>query len=259
MRFKDKVVIITGGLNGIGSAIAELFIREGADVGIIDLSPTTAPEVYRKSDELTRLRPGAQVHFFSANVADSMQVKNACDQAMDEFGYIDVLINNAGITADSSIKKMSEEQFDRVLNVNLKGVFNCTKVFGLHMVENGKGAIINASSVVAHYGNFGQTNYVCSKAAVSALTIKWAKEFAEYGIRVNAVAPGFTNTRMTKQIPQAVVEKIKKAIPLGRFASPKEIAEVYAFLASDAASYITGAVIPVDGGVVLGRPVFSNA
>lgn len=249
----EKSAVITGGLNGIGLETAKLFAKEGANIGIIDFCKNN-----RKITETVQqlAYEGTKVHYFNADVSKSSQVKSACNNAYAAFGKVDILINNAGITRDSSLRKMTEEQFDSVIGVNLKGLTNCTRFFTIKMIENGtKGVVLNASSVVAANGNFGQTNYVCTKAAVSGLTIEWAKEFGPYGIRVNAVAPGFTETAMTEKIPEDIVKKITRTIPLGRFAKASEIAEAYLFLASCRASYITGTILEVDGGLVLGRLV----
>jgi 3-oxoacyl-[acyl-carrier protein] reductase len=170
---------------------------------------------------------------------------------MAEYGRIDVLINNAGITNDAQLRKMTAEAFDRVVDVNLKGVFNCTQAVLPAMLDQGSGVILNASSVVAHNGNFGQTNYVATKAGVVGMTKVWARELGRKGIRVNAVAPGFINTRMTDTIPDKVIEKLLERVPMNRLGEPEEIASAYLFLASDEASYINGHALAVDGGTVL--------
>jgi 3-oxoacyl-[acyl-carrier protein] reductase len=253
LSFVNKTVIITGGLHGIGFETAKLFLKRGADVGIIDYCPGKITDAEPIVEELHNINSDARVCLFNSDVSDLDALKNAVDRIRVVYPRVDVLINNAGITRDSSLKKMTVEMFDKVLNVNLKGLTFCVKYFAESMIEEHiPGVILNASSVVAINGNFGQSNYVCSKAAVSALTLEWAKEYGGHGIRVNAVAPGFTKTGMTERIPKKIVERITSNIPLGRFAFPKEIAETYAFLASSTASYITGTVLQVDGGLVLG-------
>jgi 3-oxoacyl-[acyl-carrier protein] reductase len=255
VQLEGKTAIITGGLNGIGYETAKYFAAEGANIGIMDLNVNNTRRVTEVVTKLHHMH-AKNIHFFATDVTKMYEIKSACTMAYGIFGKIDILVNNAGITKDSSLKKMTEEQFDAVLDVNLKGLVNCTKCFSTQMIERKhSGVILNASSVVAANGNFGQTNYVCSKAAVSGLTVEWARELGPYGIRVNAVAPGFTKTAMTEKIPENIVEKITKTIPLGRFAEASEIAKAYLFLASDSASYITGTILEVDGGLVIGRPV----
>ena len=178
-------------------------------------------------------------------------VINLFKEVSNNFNQLDILVNNAGILADSTLKKMEEEDFERIVNVNLKGVFLCTKYAAEIMQEQGFGVILNASSVVAHYGNFGQTNYVASKTGVIGMTRVWARELGRLGIRVNAVAPGFINTEMTAQMPEKIVRLMGEKVPLKRWGKASEVASVYCFLASDMASYINGAVINVDGGVVV--------
>jgi len=167
-----------------------------------------------------------------------------------DFGRVDILVNNAGITLDATLLKMTEEQWDRVIAVNLKGVFNCTRAFAPLMVEQGYGRVINVSSVVALYGNFGQTNYVAAKAGVIGMTRVWARELGRKGVTVNAVAPGFIETEMTRNLPEKVLEQIIQRTPLGRMGKPAEVAAAVLFLASDEASYVNGAVLSVDGGMV---------
>ncbi len=249
MKLKDSVAIITGGSRGIGKAIADLFAREGATSLILDVNEKVGQETV---DEI--IAKGYKAKFFKADVSSYPLLKKTGEEIFKEFGNVDILINNAGITADSSLKKMTEEQFDRVMGVNLRGVFNCVKVFGLRMVENGKGSIVNASSVVSHFGNFGQGNYVATKAAVNGLTEGWAQEFGPQGVRVNAVAPGFVDTEMTRAIPEKIVKEITKGIPLRRFSNTEEIAKAYLYLASDDASYVNGTILRVDAGFRLGKP-----
>lgn len=241
MRLKDKVALITGGARGIGRATAELFIREGARVCIVDVDEDV---VTQAAQELGNGALG-----FVMNVTDRSSVQAGVARINKELGPIDVLVNNAGIIRDAQLAKMEETDFDAVISVNLKGVYNTTQIVSQQMVDRGSGVILNASSVVALYGNFGQTNYVASKAAVIGMTKTWARELGRKGVRVNAVAPGFIQTRMTEGIPDKVMDKLSAMVPLQRMGRPEEIANAYLFLASDEASYINGHVLSVDGGV----------
>ncbi len=244
MRLKDKVAIITGGAKGIGRETALLFAREGAKVVIGDFDVTAGQQT------LADLKAtAAQALFFEVDVTDRASVKRMVDGTVAEFGRVDILINNAGLTADAFLTKMTEEQWDRVIAVNLKGVFNCTQVVAPIMMEQGSGVILNASSVVGVYGNIGQTNYAATKAGVIGMTKSWAKELGKKGIRVNALAPGFIVTAMTAKVPEKVLELMKSRTPLGRLGEPQDVAAAYLFLASDEASYITGQVLGVDGGL----------
>ncbi len=245
-RFKEKTAVVTGGSRGIGKATAVAFASEGANVLILDVMEDVGQETANEINS-----SGGNAFFMKVDVCDQSSLQKALDKAIEEHGKVDVLINNAGITADSSLKKMTEEQFDKVIAVNLKGVFNCTKIFGLHMAQNGKGAIINASSIVAHYGNFCQTNYVATKTGVIGMTKVWARELGPKGVRVNAIAPGFVETDMIKTVPEEILEKLRAQVPLKRLGSPEDIARAYLFLASDEASYINGAILNVDGGMVI--------
>jgi 3-oxoacyl-[acyl-carrier protein] reductase len=242
MRLAEKVALITGGARGIGRATAELFIREGAKVAIVDVDEA---EVAQAAAEL-----GESAMGFSMDVTQQASVEAGVAKILERFGQIDVLVNNAGILRDAQLAKMQESDFDAVIAVNLKGVYNTTQIVARHMVERGKGVILNASSVVALYGNFGQTNYVATKAAVIGMTKTWSRELGRKGVRVNAVAPGFIRTRMTEGIPDKVMEQLSAKVPLGRMGEPRDIANAYLFLASDEASYINGHVLSVDGGVV---------
>ena len=242
MRLSDKVALITGGARGIGRATSELFLREGARVAIVDVDEA---EVTQVAAEL-----GEAAFGLSMDVTNQESVQAGVEKVLAHFGQIDVLVNNAGILRDAQLSKMQESDFDAVVSVNLKGVYNTTQVVAKHMVERGQGVILNASSVVALYGNFGQTNYVATKAAVIGMTKTWARELGRKGIRVNAVAPGFVRTRMTEGIPDKVMEQLSAKVPLARMAEPIEIANAYLFLASDEASYVNGHVLSVDGGVV---------
>ncbi len=253
MRLKDKVCIITGGAAGIGKATAEKFAAEGAKVVICDVNEEAGNAL---AEQL-----GNDASFWKVNVVNRQEVQDWVDEVAKRYGRIDVLINNAGITRDGQFIKykdgevvgqMSEEAFDAVIAVNLKGVFNCTQAVVPYMIKQNGGAIVNASSVVGLYGNFGQTNYAATKFAVIGMTKTWARELGKYQIRVNAVAPGFILTEMVQKMPEKVLEGMAGNTPLKRLGKPEEIANVYAWLASDEASYIHGTVISVDGGIVLG-------
>jgi len=239
MRLEGKVCIITGAGSGIGRAAAELFAKEGAIVIACDVS------------EATYEHPN--IHFYRLDVTDRNRIAEVVKDVVEKFGKIDVLVNNAGITRDALIQNMTEEDWDRVINVNLKGVFNMTQAVVPYMLEAGKGSIINTSSVVGVYGNIGQTNYAATKAGVIGMTKTWAKEFARKGaqIRVNAVAPGFIKTPMTEKVPEKILNMMAERAALKRLGEPIEVAYVYLFLASDESSYITGQVIGVDGGLIL--------
>jgi 3-oxoacyl-[acyl-carrier protein] reductase len=242
-RLQDKVAVITGGSAGIGRATVLRFAREGARVAIWDVSV--------EKGEALAAEIGAAARFFKVNTAETADVEAATAATITAFGRIDVLINNAGITRDATLIKMTEEQWDQVIDVNLKGVFHCTKAIAPHMVAQGSGRIVNASSVVGLYGNFGQTNYAATKAGVIAMTKVWARELGRKGIAVNAVAPGFISTEMVEAMPEDVLANMRNKVPLGRLGTPEEIAGVYAFLASEDGAYINGATISVDGGITL--------
>ena len=253
MRLRDKVCLITGGAAGIGRATAARFVGEGARVVICDLDEAAGQEVAASLGEAAA--------FFKVNVVDRPAVQAWVDAVVDEYGRIDVLVNNAGITRDAQLVKfkdgelagqMEEAAFDAVVNVNLKGVFNCTQAVAPVMIGQGGGIVLNASSVVGLDGNFGQTNYVATKAAVVGMTKVWARELGRYGIRVNAVAPGFIATEMTNTMPENVLANMRSHTPLRRLGRPEDVANAYAFLASDEAGFISGAVLRVDGGIVIG-------
>ncbi|MGM0582043.1 MAG: 3-oxoacyl-ACP reductase FabG [Bacteroidota bacterium] len=242
-RLKDKVAIITGGANGIGKATAQKFIAEGAQVAIWD--------IVKEKGEQTAQELGNNTKFYQVDTTSFEQVEKAAKQTHQDFGKIDILINNAGITQDATLSKMTIEQWQKVLDVNLNGVFYCTKAISPFMVEQAYGRIVNASSVVGIYGNFGQTNYVATKAGVIGMTKTWAKELGRKGITVNAVAPGFIATEMVKSIPEKVINMLEGKTPLGRLGEPEEIANAYAFLASEEASFISGTTLNVDGAVTI--------
>ena len=244
-RLENKVAIITGGAQGIGKATTQKFVEQGAKVAVWDIDDKMGLELC----DFLRSK-GHNVEFFKVNVANNEEVKNNVEEVIKKFGTIDILINNAGITRDSTLKKMTQEQWQQVINVNLTGVFNCTQAVSLIMLEKGEGKIINASSVVGLYGNFGQTNYVATKSGVIGMTKVWARELGRKGIIVNAVAPGFIATEMVKAMPENVIKTMEEKTPLGRLGKPEDIANAYLFLASDEASYINGAVLSVDGGII---------
>ncbi len=244
-RLKDKVAIITGGASGIGKATATRFAAEGANIAIWDVQEEKGGAVVK-----TLLEMGVKAIFYKVNTADTLMVQEGVAAVMKDFGNIDILINNAGILRDATLLKMTEEQFDNVLDVNLKGVFNCTKAVAPFMIARGYGRIVQASSVVALYGNFGQTNYVASKAGIIGMTKVWARELGRKGITVNAVAPGFIATEMIASLPENITNSWKEKVPANRLGTVEEVANVYLFLASDEASFVNGAVISVDGGAV---------
>lgn len=240
-RLENKVAIITGGAAGIGAATAVKFTEEGAKVIIWDLDEIRGNALAKEL--------GAT--FAKVNTANYEEIEIAAKNVNDKFGRIDILINNAGITRDSTLKKMTVQQWQQVIDVNLSGVFYCTKIISEYMVANGWGRIVNASSVVGLYGNFGQTNYVATKSAIIGMTKTLARELGRKGITVNAVAPGFIATEMVSAMPENVIEGMKAKVPIGRLGEPKEIANVYAFLSSDEASYINGHTLSVDGGMTV--------
>jgi 3-oxoacyl-[acyl-carrier protein] reductase len=237
LNLVDRVVIVTGGAAGIGRATVERFAAEGAKVVAWDVK--TDPKV---------------------DVTDPVSVQRAVDDVIARYGRIDVLVNNAGIVRDAQLVKwkdgvagtMDDATFDAVINVNLKGVFLCTRAVVPHMIQARRGVILNASSIVGLYGNFGQTNYAATKAGVISFTRTWSRELGRYGIRVNAVAPGFIATDMVRAMPQKIVESMTAKTPLATLGEPNDIANAYVWLASDAAKFVSGAVLSVDGGLVLG-------
>ena len=245
-RLEGKVCLITGAGQGIGEATALKFAREGAVVIACDLKQEQVDAVAQACRAA-----GAQAEGQVMDVTNRAQVDAVVAQVMAAHGRIDVLVNNAGITQDARLQKMTLEQFDRVIDVNLRGVFHCAQAVAGHMTEQGSGVILNASSVVGLYGNFGQTNYAATKFGVIGFTKTWARELSPKGVRVNAVAPGFIKTPMIATVPDKVLDELAQKVPLKRLGQAEEIANAYAFLASDEASYITGAVIEVDGGLTL--------
>ncbi len=251
MRLKDRVTLVTGGAAGIGKATAIRFAEEGAQVVICDVN--------REAGEAVAQEFGFA--FYPVDVTDRQAVQAWVDDVVARYGRVDVLVNNAGVLRDNLlvkvkngelVKQMPESDFDLVIAVNLKGVFNCTQAVAPYMIRQQSGVILNASSIVGLDGNFGQTNYVATKAGVIGMTKVWARELGRYNIRVNAVAPGFTATEMVLQMPDKILERMKARVPLGRMGEPRDVANAYLFLASDEASYISGAVLRVDGGIVVG-------
>ncbi|MBS0313226.1 MAG: 3-oxoacyl-ACP reductase FabG [Proteobacteria bacterium] len=243
-RLAGKVSLITGAAQGIGLATALKFAREGAIVVLCDLQQAAVDAAAQQCQAL-----GAKAVGYALDVTDRAGIDRVVAQIKAEFGRIDVLVNNAGITKDARLQKMTLEQFDRVIDVNLRGVFHASQAVADVMVAQGAGVILNASSVVGIYGNFGQTNYAASKFGVIGFTKTWSRELGPKGVRVNAVAPGFIATHILDTIPANVLDEMKHRVPLHRLGTPEEIANVYAFLASDEASYINGAVIEVSGGM----------
>ncbi|MGE0712451.1 MAG: glucose 1-dehydrogenase [Planctomycetota bacterium] len=242
-----KVVVVTGGGGGIGRATAMRFAAEGARVVVAERDEDTGVASARAIEAA-----GGEAMFARLDITDREAVRACFAAARERWGRLDVLVNNAGILADSTLKKISDAQFDAVISVNLRGTFVATQEFAEVLLAQGQGgAILNAASVVALYGNFGQTNYVASKAGVIGMTKVWARELGKAGIRVNAVAPGFIRTAMTETIPEPVMAELAARVPLKRVGDPEDIAAAYCFLASDDARYITGAVLSVDGGVVV--------
>jgi 3-oxoacyl-[acyl-carrier protein] reductase len=246
MLLEDKVVIITGGARGIGKEISLTFSREGANVCICDVSEQILEETTRELQSL-----GRQTIGFKTDVTNFPQVAEMVQKVLDKFAKIDILINNAGITRDNILVRMKEEEWDAVLNVNLKGTFNCTKAVSKVMVKQRSGKIVNIASIIGLMGNAGQSNYAASKGGIISFTKSIAKELASRNINVNAIAPGFIKTDMTARLPEEIQQSMLKMIPLNRFGEPSDVANLALFLVSESARYITGHVIQVDGGMVM--------
>lgn len=245
LRLQSKTAVITGGANGIGAVAAALFGQQGAQVAILDFDEQAGEA---KAQELRDA--GVDTAFFKVDVSDNDHVKEVAGQVVGKFGKVDILINNAGITKDAMLLKLDAADFKQVIDVNLTGVFNCTQAFLPAMLAQGKGKIINTSSIAGTGGNVGQTNYAASKAGVIGMTKTWAKEFGRKGINVNAVAPGFIETDMIGTIPEKVMGQIKLLTPYTRLGTPEDIANAYLFLASDESDFINGTVLEVDGGML---------
>jgi len=243
-RLENKIAIITGGAKGIGKATVKTFLNNGATVICWDID-----EMAGKS--LLEEFKGGPISFYKVDTTNKSNVSSVVESIVEKHKRIDILINNAGITRDSTLSKMTDEQWQSVIDVNLTGVFNCTQVVSKVMVEQGSGSIVNAASIVGLYGNFGQTNYVATKSGVIGMTKVWARELGRKGINVNAVAPGFIATEMVSTIPEKVIKDLEGKTPLGRLGKPEDIANAYLFLTSDEASYVNGAVLSVDGGLVM--------
>jgi 3-oxoacyl-[acyl-carrier protein] reductase len=242
MRLKDKVALITGGANGIGLATTERFVKEGAKIILWDVSD-------KGIDVAERLKiQGHEVIFKKVSVTNEVEVHDAVAEACNHFGRIDILINNAGITKDRTLLKMSKQEWDDVIAVNLTGVFNCTQAVAPIMKEQNYGRIVSASSNVAIRGNFGQTNYVATKSAIIGMTKVWAMELGRFGITVNCIAPGFITTAMTDLMPEEVRKSTLSNIPLGHWGVPDDIANGYLYLASDEAAFVSGICLTIDGG-----------
>lgn len=246
MRFQNKVALVTGAARGIGKEIALSFAKEGADLAICDINIEEAQNTQKEIQA-----QGRQVLVFQVDVTDPVKVQEMMNKILDKFKRIDILVNNAGITKDNLLLRLSDAEWDAVIDVNLKGAFNCLKSASKAMIKQRSGKIINIASIIGLIGNPGQANYSASKAGMIALTKTAAKELATRNINVNAIAPGFISTQMTTKLPEELKTKMLAQIPLNRFGSPRDVADICLFLASQDASYITGQTIVVDGGMVM--------
>lgn len=250
MLLKNKKAIITGASSGIGKDIAKEFIKNGADIAIFATNPEKLAHAVKELEDV-KVDPNQKIISKIADVSKYSDVETSINDILNQFGHIDILINNAGITKDNLLMKMSEEDFDRVIEVNLKSIYNTCKVLIRSMIKNRKGKIVNISSIVGLMGNAGQTNYAASKAAVHGFTKSLAKEVGSRNICVNAVAPGYIQTNMTDVLPDTIKEQMLNNIPLKRFGTTKNVADLVLFLSSDMSDYITGQVYNVDGGMLM--------
>ena len=246
MRLKDKVALITGGARGIGQAIAMAFAKEGADIAVADVNLETAQETVSEIELL-----GRKALALKMDVTSYEKVEEGVNKILDKMGKVDILVNNAGITKDNLLLRMSQSEWDAVINVNLKGTFNCIRAVSRPMVKQRSGRIISIASIIGLMGNPGQANYAASKAGIIALTKTVAKELASRNINANAVAPGFIQTEMTAKLPEDIKKRMLEAIPLAKLGTPGDVANLCVFLASDESSYITGQTITIDGGMVM--------
>lgn len=246
MELLGKVALVTGAAQGIGKAIALFLAKKGADIVVSDILLEKAEETAKEIETIGRRAMAIKV-----NVVNTGDVERMVETIMERFGQIDILVNNAGIARDKLILRMTEEDWDAVLDVNLKGTFNCTRAVIRHMSKQRKGKIVNIASVAGEMGNVGQANYSASKAGVIGFTKTIAREFAQRGINVNAIAPGYIETHMTEVIPEKVKEEIRRMIPIERFGKPEDVAEAVLFFVSEASSYITGQVLNVNGGIYM--------
>lgn len=246
MRLENKVAIITGASSGIGKETARLFCQEGAKI-------TGTSRSVEKLEQICREISGNEekMIYVKGDVTNREEMEEVVRKTIDTFGRVDILVNNAGITQDALVTKMTKEQWNSVINVDLSGAFNCIQVVAPHMIEQGSGVIINASSISGIYGNIGQTNYAAAKAGLIGMTKTLAKELGRRGVRVNAVAPGFIKTPMTETVPDKIMKMIVERTPLRRMGEPSDVAHAYLYLASDDARFINGEVLHVDGGLVL--------
>lgn len=243
---KGNIVIVTGGLQGIGREISLAYSMHESAIHVFDLFENGVEELRKEIEER-----GSRFFFHKVNVSDFKAVEDAIDSVAKESGAIDILVNNAGITKDNLLIGMTEDEWDRVISVNLKGTFNCSKAAVKYMIRKRSGVIINISSVIGIMGNKGQCNYAASKAGIIGFTKSLAKEVGGRNVRVNAIAPGFIETEMTKKLPQNVIDDYSKLIPMGRMGKPKDVADICLFLSSDMAGYITGQVLHIDGGMLM--------
>lgn len=245
MKLENKVALVTGGARGIGKATALKFAQEGANVAVCDVLDEDLKALENEAKNLS-----GKVNVYHLDVTNREEVSSVVDKVFEDFGRLDIVVNNAGITRDAFLAKMSEEQWDKVIDVNLKGVFNVTQAAFKYLKENG-GVVLSTSSVVGRFGNIGQTNYAATKAGVIGMTLSWSKEFARFKIRANVVAPGFIKTPMTENLPEKVINYMVEKTPLKKMGDEEDVANAFLFLASDDAGFITGQVLGVDGGLVI--------